>query len=128
MSSEWKIRGIRGATTISSNTYEEIEKATAELLKEIIDRNQVNSIDISHVIFTLTHDINAGFPAKAARIHLNWNEVPMICTQEIPVPGSLEKCIRVLIVVNTKKEQSEIKHIYQAGAKVLRPDLAECSN
>jgi len=123
MFGEWKIRGIRGATTVEDNTYEEIEKATLEMLNNIVEQNQINIKDISHVVFTLTHDLNAGFPAKAARVHLGWTEIPMICTQEIPVPDSLEKCIRVLIVVNTSKEQSEIRHVYLNRAKSLRPDI-----
>ncbi|MFA6988675.1 MAG: chorismate mutase [Candidatus Gastranaerophilaceae bacterium] len=118
-------RGVRGATTVNNNEYLEIEESTIELLKEIIDKNEIEKDSISHVIFTLTHDLNAGFPAKAARIHLDWSDVPMICTQEIPVPNSLEKCIRVLIVINTTKKHKEIKHIYLRNAKNLRPDIVE---
>ena len=116
-------KGIRGATTVDNNEYSEIEKATVELLREMLDKNEVEKESISHVIFTLTHDLNAGFPAKAARVHLDWSEVPMICTQEIPVPDSLEKCIRVLMVINTTKKHKEIKHIYLKKAKILRPDI-----
>jgi len=119
-----KSRGVRGAITVENNTYEEIEEATIELLTTILDENDFDIDDISHVIFTLTHDLNACFPAKAARIHLGWNDVPMICTQEIPVPGSVEKCIRVLIVINTKLKKSDIKHVYLGKAKLLRPDLS----
>ena len=117
------IRGIKGATTVDANTENDIESATIELLKEMLQKNHFETKDISHVIFTLTHDLNAGFPAKYARLILNWDNVPMICTHEIPVPNSLEKCIRVLIVINTKLEQKDIKHIYLNGAKALRPDL-----
>lgn len=116
-------RGVRGATTVDNNDYAEIEEATIEMLEKIIKMNEIETDSISHVIFTLTHDLNAGFPAKAARIHLGWNDVPMICTQEIPVPDSLAKCIRVLIVINTSKKKKEIKHVYLRNAKSLRPDI-----
>lgn len=116
-------RGVRGATTIENNTPEEMDEATVELLKTIMDNNSFKVEDISHVIFTLTHDINASFPAKAARDYLNWDNVPMICTQEIPVPNSLQKCVRVLIVINTNLEAKDIKHVYLREAKKLRPDL-----
>jgi len=116
-------RGVRGATTVDNNNYAEIEEATIEMLEKIINMNEIETDSISHVIFTLTHDLNAGFPAKAARIHLGWNDVPMICTQEIPVPDSLAKCIRVLIVINTSKKKKEIKHVYLRNAKSLRPDI-----
>jgi chorismate mutase len=116
-------RGVRGATTVDSNNYAEIEEATVEMLEYIIKKNEIEIDSISHVIFTLTHDLDAGFPAKAARMHLGWNDVPMICTQEIPVPDSLAKCIRVLIVINTTKKKKEIKHVYLRKAKSLRPDI-----
>lgn len=119
------MRGVRGAITVENNQYEEMEEATIELLTEIIDSNDIDIRDISHAIFTLTNDLDAGFPAKAARIHMGWEEVPMICTQEIPVPNSLEKCIRVLIVFNTRLKQSDIQHVYLGRAKALRPDLSK---
>lgn len=125
MSELYKIRGVRGATTVENNSCEEIECATVELLNELVKANNINTKDISHVVFTMTHDLNAGFPAKAARVYLDWTEVPMICTQEIPVPNGLDKCIRVLVVINTLFEQNEIKHIYLREAKKLRPDLAK---
>lgn len=116
-------RAIRGATTVENNTAEEIYDSTLELLKKIIEENSIKSDDIINVIFTLTHDLNAAFPAKIARIKLGWSDVPMICTQEIPVPNSLQKCIRVLITFNTNKPKNEIRHIYLKHAKSLRPDL-----
>lgn len=118
-------RAIRGATTVESNTAAEIDSATTELLKKMVTENSINPEDISNVIFTLTHDLNAAFPAKFARIHLGWDGVPMICTQEIPVPDSLQKCIRVLITFNTTKSQKEIRHIYLRKAQSLRPDLVK---
>ena len=117
-------RAVRGATTVNENNAEEIYSATVELLKQMTEYNSINPEDIVNVIFTLTHDLDACFPAKAARIELNWDEVPMICTQEIPVPDSLSKCVRVLITFNTSKTLKEIKHVYLREAQKLRPDLA----
>ena len=118
-------RAVRGATTVENNTAEEIHNATVELLKKMTEENSISPDDIVNVIFTLTHDLNAGFPAKSARTDLHWNDVPMICTQEIPVPDSLQKCIRVLITFNTTKPREEIKHIYLREARSLRPDLVD---
>ncbi len=118
-------RAVRGATTVENNTADEIFDATVELLNKMVEENSIDSEEIINVIFTLTHDLDAAFPAKAARIHLSWNTVPMICTQEIPVPDSLQKCIRVLITFNTAKPKSEIRHIYLREAKSLRPDLTK---
>jgi len=118
-------RAVRGATTVENNIAEEIYQATVELLKKMINENSIDSSEIVNVIFTLTHDLNAAFPAKAARVHLGWDTVPMICTQEIPVPNSLKKCIRVLITFNTTKFKNEIRHIYLREAQTLRPDLVK---
>ncbi|OGH94407.1 MAG: chorismate mutase [Candidatus Melainabacteria bacterium GWA2_34_9] len=118
-------RAVRGATTVENNVDEEIYQATVELLKKMIEENSIDSDEIINVIFTLTHDLDAAFPAKAARVHLGWNTVPMICTQEIPVPESLQKCIRVLITFNTAKSKDEIRHIYLRKAQTLRPDLVK---
>ncbi|MEI7474678.1 MAG: chorismate mutase [bacterium] len=124
MNSKIKIsRSIRGATTTEQNTKEEIEQVTIELLSNIIESNKIDKDDITSVIFTLTPDLNADFPAKYARIHLGWDDVPMICAQEIAVEDSLKMCIRVLITLNTIQEKHEIKHVYLGRAKALRPDL-----
>ena len=117
------IRSIRGATTVEENTKEAIKEATVELLSEILAKNPITKEDISHVIFTLTKDVNADFPAKFARIELGFDDVPMICSNEIEVPNALPMCIRVLMVVNTDLSQKEINHIYLREAKKLRPDL-----
>jgi len=116
-------RGIRGATTVEHNEREEILSATTELLQLLIRQNELRSEDIASAIFSLTEDLDAEFPAVAAR-HLGWTEVPLMCTREIPVPGSLRKCIRVLIHVNTTRSLSEIQHIYIRGAVHLRPSFA----
>src|SRR5256885_15529136 len=117
-------RGIRGATTVEHNTREEILAATTELLQLLIDRNDLHPEDVASVIFTVTEDLDAAFPALAART-LGWTEVALICTREIPVPGSLGKCIRVLLHVNTTRSAAEIQHVYIRGAVNLRPTLNE---
>ncbi|MBT3314433.1 MAG: chorismate mutase [Anaerolineae bacterium] len=118
------VRGIRGAITIAFDTKEEILSATQELLLAILAENPaLAKEDIASVLFTTTRDVAAEFPAVAART-LGWSAVPMLCTQEIPVPGSLPKAIRVLLHWNTNKKQEEIKHIYLRDAKKLRPDIA----
>jgi chorismate mutase len=116
-------RGIRGATTIEHNDREEILSATTELLQLLISQNELRTEDIASAIFSLTEDLNAEFPAVAARM-LGWNEVPLMCTREIAVPGSLGKCIRVLLHVNTMRGMSEIQHVYIRGAVNLRPSFA----
>lgn len=118
-------RGIRGAITADENTAEAIKTATVELLSEILNANAVNTEDISHVIFSLTSDLNAAFPAKFAREELDFEMVPMECYQELNVEPSLRKCLRVMMVINTKKSQKEIKHIYLKGAKSLRCDITQ---
>ncbi len=118
------VRAVRGAITVSDNTKELILEGTKELLVEIIKRNSLENIDMISAIFTVTQDLNATFPAVAAR-QIGWNDIPLMCTNEIDVPGSLEKCIRVLIHINTEKSNVEINHVYLKGAQVLRPDLVK---
>ncbi len=117
-------RGVRGATTVEQNEREEILTATRQLLALLIRHNEIEATDIASAIFTTTPDIDAEFPALAAR-QLGWLEVPLICSHEMTVPGSLPLCIRVLINWNTEKTQSEIEHVYVREAKRLRPDLSK---
>ena len=112
-------RGIRGATTVDFNTEDAIKSATIELLEKILQENNIDKISISHVIFTLTSDINAGFPAKFARIDLGFDEVPMMCFNELPVENSLKMCLRILVVANVD-EKFKAKFVYLKGAKNLR--------
>lgn len=112
-------KGIRGAITVDENSPEAIGSATIKLLKEIVKRNNVDINLISHAIFSLTSDINADFPAKYARVNLKWSDVPMMCFNEIDVPGSLRKCLRVLVVVNCS-ENFEPEFVYLDGAEALR--------
>lgn len=112
-------RGIRGAITVEENTPEAIGAATIKLLQTIMAKNNIETDSISHVIFTVTKDLNADFPAKYARINLKWKDVPMMCVNEMAVPTGLAKCLRVLIVVNCS-ENFEPEFVYLEGAKDLR--------
>ena len=113
-------RGIRGATTVETNTAEEILEATKELLVMMVEANDVKVEDVASAIFTTTTDLNADFPAKAARVMLGWKDAALSCYHELDVPGSLRKCIRILLLINTAKRADEINHIYIKGAKNLR--------
>lgn len=115
-------RGIRGATTVEENTKEEIVAKTEEMLKAIIEKNNIVIDDIASAVFSVTDDIDAEFPAVAAR-NMGWIYTPLFCTREIPVKGSLSNCIRVLLHVNTEIKQKDVIHVYLNGAKKLRPDL-----
>lgn len=117
-------RGVRGATTVQENTKEAILQATRQMMALMIRRNQIESADVASVTFTVTKDINAEFPALAAR-QMGWLEVPLLCGYEIDVPGSLQKCVRVMVLWNTTKKQSEIHHVYIHDAVRLRPDLCK---
>jgi chorismate mutase len=116
-------RGVRGATTIERDSREEILTATRQLLALMIRLNDIQPADIGSAIFSTTEDVNAEFPALAAR-QLGWSDVPLLCTHELNVPGSLPLCIRVLLHWNTEKTQSEIHHVYIKDAVKLRPDIS----
>ncbi|MDB4911999.1 MAG: chorismate mutase [Gemmatimonadetes bacterium] len=118
-----RARAIRGATTVESDTPEQIRRATRELLETIVARNGITSADVVSAIFTVTHDLTSEFPAHAAR-ELGWLDVPLLCTLEIPVPGSLARCIRVLLHVESEVSRAGIRHVYLHDARTLRPDLA----
>ncbi len=117
-------RGVRGATTVDDNSRESILKATRQLLALMIRRNEIDSRDVASAIFTLTSDLNAEFPALAAR-QLGWLDVPLLCGYEVEVPGSLRKCIRIMLHWNTTKQQNQIQHVYIHDAVNLRPDLSK---
>ncbi|MCU0821091.1 MAG: chorismate mutase [Spirochaetes bacterium] len=116
------VRGVRGATTVDSNTKEEIVSKTREMLEAILEKNNIPIDEIASAIFSVTDDIDAEFPAVAAR-GLGWIHTPLFCTREIPVAGSLKSCVRVILHVNTEMKQDEMTHVYLHGAKKLRPDL-----
>ena len=118
-----KTRGIRGAVTVDADDPAAIVGATKRLLAAMIEHNGVEIDDIASVLFSLTPDLRAVFPALGAR-EMGWVHVPMLHFTEIDVPGSLPRVIRVLMHVNTSRAQAEIEHVYLDGARVLRPDLA----
>lgn len=116
-------RGIRGAITVDANSADEIKKGTVELLESILRANDVKKEDIAFVIFTVTKDLNAAFPAAFARSECGFDLVPMMCYEEMSVINSIEKCIRMMVVINTEKSQNEILHQYLGKAAILRQDL-----
>ena len=118
-----KFRGVRGATTVEANTAEAILTATGELLRAVIDANGIEEDDVASLIFTTTPDLDAVYPAKAAR-DLGWTQVALMGCQEMNVPGGLPCCIRVLIHWNTTKANHELRHVFLHGAAALRPDLS----
>ncbi|MCY3559161.1 MAG: chorismate mutase [Chloroflexi bacterium] len=119
----WRLRGIRGATTVENNTREDIIEATEELLAEMITRNDIESSEVASAWFTTTPDLNAEFPAVAARLTYRWSHAALMCSHEMDVPGSLPSCLRILLHVNTPLRQNQIQHVYLRGARVLRTDL-----
>lgn len=117
-------RGVRGATTVEENSREAILKGTRELLALMIRQNDIWPGDVASAIFTTTPDLNAEFPALAAR-QLGWMHVALMCGHELSVPGALGRCVRILLHWNTEKTADEIVHIYIKGAAKLRPDLSD---
>ena len=117
------VRGIRGAITVEEDTSQEVLAQTKELMEEIIRQNPVDPEDVAAIFITVTNDIISDFPAKAIRSIPGWDLVPLMCSNEIPVSGSLAKCIRIMMIANTELKQNEIKHIFLKGATKLRPDL-----
>lgn len=115
-------RGVRGATTVESNSPDAIIEATRELLGAMVKANDIDQDCVASAFFTLTQDLNAEFPAVAAR-QMGWTDVALLCGHEMNKPGALPMCLRILLHVNTEKSAKEIKHVYLRGARVLRPDI-----
>ena len=116
------LRAVRGAVCVERDDPPAIYAATRELLGAIVERNGIATDDIISLIFTVTPDLTSAFPALAARA-MGWLDVPLLCTMEIPVPGALGRCIRVLLHVESDRDRSAIEHVYLGAAQVLRPDL-----
>ncbi|MGE5397104.1 MAG: chorismate mutase [Chitinophagales bacterium] len=116
------VRGVRGATRVENDTSEEILQATEELLSFMVEQNGISPDDIAGAFFTVTPDLNSQFPARAART-MGWNQVPLMCFQEINVAGALPKCIRILILYNTSVKQEQVQHVYLRGTSVLRDPI-----
>lgn len=120
----WKVKAIRGATTVSENSVEAIREAVTELLDELESHNAIDPDDIVSVTFSATRDLDAIFPAAIARERPHWQNVPLLDVQQMHVEGSLERCIRCLIHINTPDPFVKINHSYLRQAKNLRPDLS----
>ena len=118
------VRGIRGATSVDANDAETIVAATRDLIKRIVAANDVLTEDVASVIFTATPDLDAAYPARAAR-EMGWVHVPLLCMQEMAVIGSLPRCVRVLVLWNTDLPPEQVRHVYLGRARTLRPDLVE---
>lgn len=117
-------RGIRGAVCADANQADAILRATRRLLERMVAANGLSVADVASVIFTATADLDAAYPARAAR-EMGWADTPLLCMQEMAVAGSLPRCIRVLIHWNTDRAPHEIRHVYLDAARALRPDLVE---
>lgn len=117
------LRGLRGAITVEENEEQQIVEATEKVMRELITINAIEAEKVASVFISVTADIDAAFPAKALRQLEGWTYVPVMCMREIQVENSLEKCVRVMIHLNTEKAQKEMKHVYLEKAIVLRPDL-----
>ena len=113
------VRGVRGATTAVERTQEAVIEATVELVDALVAANGINPIDIAAAYFTASPDLFVVYPASAARMN-GWDTVPLLSAQEIAVPGGQERCIRILILWNTDKSQTEIKHLYLRETRDLR--------
>src|SRR6056297_3616250 len=116
------VRGVRGATTVERNEKTEIIQKTRELLETLMDKNDFTVEDVASAVFTVTDDLDAEFPAVAAR-KLGWIYTPLMCGREIPVPGSVGMCVRVLLHVNIDRPQKDMVHVYLHDARKLRPDI-----
>ncbi|RJE90047.1 chorismate mutase [Paenibacillus sp. 1011MAR3C5] len=119
------VRGIRGAITVDANDGQQIAGATLEMMKDLVTQNELDPADICSVLITVTNDLNETFPAQSIRQLEGWELVPLMCALEVPVKGSLERCIRVMVLANTEKTQADIRHVYLRGAQALRPDLSK---
>ena len=113
------VRGIRGATTADENTREAILDATADLLHQMVDANGTEIEDVAAIYFTVTQDLDAEFPPLAAR-RMGWTDLALLCANEIPVPGSQDRCIRVLMIVNSEESQEDVQFVYLKDAANLR--------
>ena len=113
------VRGIRGATTADENSSESILDATTDLLRHMVEANGTQIEDIAAIYFTVTQDLDAEFPPLAAR-RMGWTDLALLCATEIPVPGSQDRCIRVLMLVNSEKSQDDVRFVYLKDAANLR--------
>ncbi|HEY3291198.1 MAG TPA: chorismate mutase [Anaerolineae bacterium] len=115
------VRGVRGATVVGANTREAILTATREMLDRLVEANGIQADDVASAFFSTTRDLNADYPAIAAR-QIGWTDTALMCMHEIDVPHGLPMCVRVMVHWNTDKPAVEVVHVYINGAEVLRPD------
>jgi chorismate mutase len=118
------VRAIRGAVQVDADDRQEILDATAELVVNVLERNELSTDDVISVIFSATPDLRSEFPALAAR-SLGFQDVPLLCCTEIGVPGALPRVIRLMMHVETGRSRAELQHVYLRGAKALRLDIAQ---
>jgi chorismate mutase len=118
------VRAVRGATQIDADDRDQILEATTELVSEVMARNELSTDDVISVLFTVTPDLTAEFPALAAR-KLGFHEVPLLCATEIGVPGALPRVIRLMAHIETGRPRSGVQHVYLRGATALRLDIAQ---
>ena len=118
------LRGIRGAINVARNSRQEIFTKTRTLLETMVSANRIRERDVAAAIFTLTPDLNADFPAYAAR-DMGWTTVPMMCGSELGVPGAMKRVVRIMLLVNTSRSAKSIRHQYLGDTERLRPDLAK---
>ncbi|SEF54781.1 chorismate mutase [Thermomonospora echinospora] len=118
------VRALRGATQVDADERDQILEATTELVTEVMRRNGLSTDDVISVIFTTTPDLNAEFPALAAR-KLGFHEVPLLCASELDVPHALPRVIRLMAHIETDRPRSEMQHVYLRGATALRLDIAQ---
>ena len=116
------VRAVRGATTVTADDPLLIREAITELLEAVLDDNDLAPVDIISAVFTTTPDLVSEFPAHAARLY-GWHDIPMICAQELPVPGALPRCVRVMVHCETRRLRNEMRHVYLRDAVLLRADL-----
>lgn len=121
MGEHW-VRAVRGAISVEENSEESILEATRVLLEMLLKENDIAVDDLISAIFSVTRDLNAAFPAAAAR-EMGWQQVPMLCCNEVEVPGALPRCIRVLLHFYSTKKNQELKPIYLKEAARLREDI-----
>lgn len=122
-----QVRAVRGATTVAADDPAALVSATRELLESLAVQNDIRPADIVSAIFTVTPDLTSEYPARAAR-ELGWTEVPLLCATEIPVPGGVAQCVRVLVTFETLRGRDALRHVYLREARGLRPDLADAGD
>lgn len=120
--SRYKVRAVRGATTVDRDDPREIRLAVHELLDALLEQNDLTSLDVISAVFTATVDVVSEFPAHAARLY-GWTDVPLLCVQELSVEGALPRCVRVMLHVETARARHELRHVYLRNAILLRQDL-----